>query len=157
MPNGFHGGQIEPGRAAANVVKDTVGTEEVIGDKRIELDEDEVALLFTRVERHPLFLLASVARGESYVAEVGPGSNGSVGTLSRAKELFEQVIDDPASDDATLAGAYAGLGACIFNSAAAVRIRRGGAPAKALPFGVKNTAWPFRSRHTVTLPSWTAR
>ena len=26
MPNGFHGGQIEPGRAAANVVKDTVGT-----------------------------------------------------------------------------------------------------------------------------------
>ncbi len=46
-------------------VKDTVGTEQVVGEKPIDLDEDEVTLLFSRVERHPLFLLSSVARGES--------------------------------------------------------------------------------------------
>lgn len=62
---------------------------------------------------------AIVARGESYVAEVGPSGSDSVGALTSARELFEQVIEDPASDDATLAGAYAGLGSCIFNTAAA--------------------------------------
>jgi TolA-binding protein len=62
---------------------------------------------------------AAVARGEAFLEEVGPRSNGKgVEALRQAREIFEKVAADPSSDDLTLAGAYAGLGECIFQSAA---------------------------------------
>jgi len=58
---------------------------------------------------------AIVARGESFLADAGKGDRT---LLDKARDLFEQVLDDPGAEDVTLAGAHAGLGDCIFQGAA---------------------------------------
>ena len=54
---------------------------------------------------------ARVAEGESYI-ESNPKD------FDKARAVFEEIADDPTADDATLAGAYTGLGDCLFQQAA---------------------------------------
>ena len=55
---------------------------------------------------------ARVAEGESYI-EANPKQ------YDKARAVFQEIADDPTADDATLAGAYTGLGDCLFEQAAA--------------------------------------
>lgn len=55
---------------------------------------------------------ARVAVGESWLAGDSPD-------YDKARAVFEEILADPKADDATLAGAYVGLGDCIFQGAAA--------------------------------------
>ena len=54
---------------------------------------------------------ARVAEGEAYV-----GSK----EWDKALEVFRGITSDPTADDATLAGAYAGIGECLFERAVAL-------------------------------------
>lgn len=54
---------------------------------------------------------ARVAEGESYI-ESNPKN------FEKARAVFQEIADDPTADDATLAGAYTGLGDCLFQQAA---------------------------------------
>jgi len=54
---------------------------------------------------------ARVAEGETYLA-------GSKPDYANAQSIFEDIVADPRADHATLAGAYTGLGDCLFNTAA---------------------------------------
>ncbi len=50
---------------------------------------------------------ARVAEGETYL-------EGNNKDFAAAREVFQQITDDPKADDVTLAGAYTGLGDCLF-------------------------------------------
>lgn len=52
---------------------------------------------------------ARVAEGESYLIGDKPD-------YAKAQESFEKITADPAADEPTLAGAYAGLGECLFHA-----------------------------------------
>ena len=54
---------------------------------------------------------ARVAEGESYIS-------GNSKEYGKAQAVFQEIADDPTADDATLAGAYTGLGDCLFQQAA---------------------------------------
>ena len=54
---------------------------------------------------------ARVAEGESYIS-------GDSRQFDKARAVFQEIADDPKADDATLAGAYTGLGDCLFQQAA---------------------------------------
>lgn len=60
---------------------------------------------------------ARVAEGESYIT----GDNRE---FDKARGVFQAIADDPQADDATLAGAYTGLGDCYFQQAAN-KVKRG--------------------------------
>ena len=60
---------------------------------------------------------ATVAIGESFLLEASQGDGGAK-ALGEARTHFEDVIKDPSADDETLAGAYTGLGDCLFQVAA---------------------------------------
>lgn len=53
---------------------------------------------------------AKVAEGESYI-------EGETKEFGKAMAVFQQIVGDPTSDAATLAGAYVGLGDCVFAKA----------------------------------------
>lgn len=53
---------------------------------------------------------AKVAEGESYI-------EGDSKDFAKASAVFQQIVSDPTSDAATLAGAYTGLGDCMFAKA----------------------------------------
>src|SRR5690606_28534592 len=55
---------------------------------------------------------ARVAEGETYL-------EGSKPDFGAAKKVFEKILADPKADDATMAGAYTGMGDCLFHEAAA--------------------------------------
>jgi len=55
---------------------------------------------------------ALVAEGESYLEESKPD-------FAKALAAFRNIVADPSSDDATLAGAYTGIGDCLYLQAAA--------------------------------------
>ena len=61
---------------------------------------------------------AYVAEGESYLEESSPD-------YDAALEAFENIIDDPSADGATLAGAYTGKGDCLYLRAASKLQRQG--------------------------------
>ena len=54
---------------------------------------------------------ARVAEGETYL-------EGSKPDFASASKVFEKIVADPKADDATLAGAYTGMGDCLFHEAA---------------------------------------
>jgi len=54
---------------------------------------------------------ARVAEGETYL-------EGSKPDYAAAQKIFQAIVADPKADHATLAGAYTGLGDCLFNTAA---------------------------------------
>lgn len=54
---------------------------------------------------------ARVAEGESYI-------EGKSKDFEKARGVFQEIADDPKADSATLAGAYTGLGDCLFQQAA---------------------------------------
>lgn len=62
---------------------------------------------------------ARVAEGESYI-------EGEKKDFAAARAVFEKITSDPKADDATLAGAYTGLGDCLFQSAVD-EMKQGGA------------------------------
>ena len=53
---------------------------------------------------------ARVAEGESYI-------EGEAKDFTKARGLFKSIVDDPQADNSTLAGAYTGLGDCLFSQA----------------------------------------
>jgi hypothetical protein len=53
---------------------------------------------------------ARVAEGETYL-------EGNAKDFASARKVFQAIADDPKADDATLAGAYTGLGDCLFQEA----------------------------------------
>ncbi len=53
---------------------------------------------------------AKVAEGESYL-------EGNRKNFAEARKIFQKVVDDPKADTATLAGAFCGLGDCLFQDA----------------------------------------
>lgn len=55
---------------------------------------------------------ARVSEGETYLEGAKPD-------FAAAKKVFEKILADPKADDATLAGAYTGMGDCLFHEAAA--------------------------------------
>ncbi len=64
---------------------------------------------------------AAVLEGETYLAEAGKevGDSPAAQELrERAQRLFQRVIHDFQADDETLAGAYCGLGDCLYGSGA---------------------------------------
>jgi tetratricopeptide (TPR) repeat protein len=61
---------------------------------------------------------ARVAEGETWL-------EGDKPDYQKALKIFEDIVADPKADHATLAGAYTGLGDCLFNTAAE-EIRGGG-------------------------------
>lgn len=61
---------------------------------------------------------ALVAIGESYLADLAGSPDRAGQNVPAALALFEEVIADPRASDATLAGAYAGKGDCLFQEAA---------------------------------------
>ncbi len=56
---------------------------------------------------------ASVARAEAFLAE----ASDSADALQRAREIFEDVAQDPSADEEALAAAFAGIGECVFTAA----------------------------------------
>ena len=64
---------------------------------------------------------ATVALGESYLEDAGPKGKGGAAALEKARSLFEDVIADPSAEAETLAGAYTGMGDCLFQVAAESR------------------------------------
>jgi len=74
---------------------------------------DKAGKKFTAVRNSAL-----VAMGESYLYDLGASPEKADEYVPAAQELFEEVIADPRAKDATLAGAYAGKGDCIFQVAA---------------------------------------
>jgi hypothetical protein len=57
---------------------------------------------------------ARVAEGESYL-------EGENRDFAKAKSVFQAIVNDPSSDKPTLAGAYTGLGDCLFAEAIEVQ------------------------------------
>ncbi len=59
---------------------------------------------------------ASVAVGESYLVEADAvrDQNKAKGLRAQAKEAFEEITADPRADEEALAGAYTGLGECVY-------------------------------------------
>jgi tetratricopeptide (TPR) repeat protein len=55
---------------------------------------------------------ARVSEGETYLEGTKPD-------FAAAKKVFEKILADPKADDATMAGAYTGMGDCLFHEAAA--------------------------------------
>jgi hypothetical protein len=53
---------------------------------------------------------ARVAEGETYL-------EGTAKDFASARKVFQKIADDPKADEATLAGAYTGLGDCLFQEA----------------------------------------
>lgn len=90
--------------------------DELVGAKRrtaLEDIADRAGSKFKTVKNHAL-----VAIGESNLADV-VAKRGTAKTLvAEALQTFEAVIADPLADESTLAGAYAGRGDCIFQTAA---------------------------------------
>lgn len=56
---------------------------------------------------------AAVARAESFLAGGGEGPD----AIGKARAVFEEVIDDPGSDEESLAAAHTGLGEILFSIA----------------------------------------
>jgi len=77
-------------------------------DRRSRLDDlaSEAGSDFPTVRNR-----ARVAIGESWL-------EGDAPDFGKAQGLFQEIADDPKADNATLAGAYVGLGDCIFQEAA---------------------------------------
>lgn len=65
---------------------------------------------------------ARVSEGETYL-------EGGKQDFASARKTFEKILADPKADDATMAGAYTGMGDCLFHEAAG-KSQQGGAPAK---------------------------
>lgn len=61
---------------------------------------------------------ALVAQGESFLSEVVVSAAKAAQNVPAALKVFETVLKDPKADDATLSGAYVGMGDCLFHSAA---------------------------------------
>jgi len=68
-------------------------------------------------ESHPLVAArALVAEGETYLveADAARGQSEAKSLREKARGVFERAIESAAADDETLAGAYSGLGDCLF-------------------------------------------
>ncbi|MFT5831007.1 MAG: hypothetical protein ACI9D0_001596 [Bacteroidia bacterium] len=83
--------------------------------RRLNLEDiaDRAGSRFATVKNRAL-----VAKGESYLQEILGSPNKAAKNVPAALADFEAVLKDPKADDTTLAGAYVGLGDCIFHSAA---------------------------------------
>ncbi|MFT6364014.1 MAG: hypothetical protein ACJAZ8_002437 [Planctomycetota bacterium] len=83
--------------------------------RRLNLEEiaDRAGSRFATVKNRAL-----VAKGESYLQEILGSPKKATKNVPAALADFEAVLKDPKADDTTLAGAYVGLGDCIFHSAA---------------------------------------
>jgi hypothetical protein len=66
---------------------------------------------------------ARVSEGETYL-------EGSTRDFAAARKAFEKILADPKADDTTMAGAYTGMGDCLFHEAAS-KTQKGGPPASA--------------------------
>ena len=64
---------------------------------------------------------ARVAEGESFLeeAEGVRDTKARLGLVGKARPIFEKILEDFKADDETLAGAYAGMGDCLFQEAVA--------------------------------------
>jgi hypothetical protein len=65
---------------------------------------------------------ARVSEGETYL-ETGKQD------FAAARKVFEKILADPKADDATMAGAYTGMGDCLFHEAAG-KSQQSGTPAR---------------------------
>jgi tetratricopeptide (TPR) repeat protein len=83
--------------------------------RRKSLDEvgDRAGARFATVKNRSL-----VAQGESFLQEVVVTPAKAAKNVPAALAVFQEVLKDPKADDATLAGAYVGMGDCLFQSAA---------------------------------------
>lgn len=82
-------------------------------DKRADLGR----LAREAADAHPMVeARARVAEGETYLieADAARGQAQAKSLREKARAVFEPVIESPAADDETLAGAYSGLGDCLF-------------------------------------------
>lgn len=59
---------------------------------------------------------AALAKGESLVEEATEGVTANAELLGKAKTLFQRIADDWSVEDEVKAGAYTGLGDCLFNT-----------------------------------------
>jgi tetratricopeptide (TPR) repeat protein len=84
------------------------------GDKKRE----EILDVITAANAYPTVKnRASVAMGETYIEEAqGAIANTPKGAELReqAREIFQGIVDEFKADDETLAGAYSGLGDCLY-------------------------------------------
>lgn len=58
---------------------------------------------------------AALAKGESLVAEATEGVTANADLLGKAKTLFQRIAEDWSVEDEVKAGAFTGLGDCLFN------------------------------------------
>jgi len=90
--------------------------DELVGPKRrtaLEKLATSAGAKFKTVKNRAL-----VAMGESSLADLAAKRGNAKTLVAEALGTFEAVIADPLADEATLAGAYAGRGDCLFQSAA---------------------------------------
>lgn len=90
--------------------------DELVGKKRrdgLQKIVDTAGSKFKTVANRAL-----VAMGESALADMAAKRGSSKELVAEALGDFEAVIADPLADEATLAGAYAGKGDCLYSTAA---------------------------------------
>ncbi len=117
-------GKGDEALAAAGALKELVSTKGLGESFKLEADLLEVlmdAALRGPQRRNRLIEIGSqagsahpVVRNRARVAEAETYLEGDVKDYAKALKLYEGVVKDPKADAATLAGAYTGLGDCLF-------------------------------------------
>jgi len=115
-------------QATLDVLRETIASKGLSKRWSLELELAEIAGnadLKGQAKRDRLIEVAGQAgnayptvRSRARVAEGETHLEGSSPDYASAQKIFESIVADPKADEATLAGAYTGLGDCLFHSAA---------------------------------------
>lgn len=117
-------GKGEEAMAAATAFKELISSKSLNEAFKLEADLLEVQLnagLRGAQRRERLIEIAGqagaqhpIVRNRARVAEAETYIEGDVKDFAKALKLYDGVVKDPKADAATLAGAYTGLGDCLF-------------------------------------------